>query len=162
MTASRFIGATVVAAIAGLVAITVYLSVERALVEHLHVLFCLQQLLQWDAANIYGMRAFTGGWAMAWQGLWMDFVVSLVWAVIFTTLYGTLPLVRRYPVLIGLGYGVAVMIVMIFVVVPLGHAPRLAFSAPHLINVLVAHTVFYGMPLAIAVDNSLTGAHFHR
>lgn len=162
MTPSRFISATVAAAVAGLIAITVYLTVERGLTEHLPMLLCLKQLLQWDASNFYGGSALAGGWGMAWRGLWMDLAVSLVWATIFTTLYGALPVVRRYPVLVGLAYGVLVMVVMIYFVVPLGHATRMAMTLPHVINVLVAHTVFFGMPLAMAVDTSLTGAYFRR
>lgn len=159
---SRFISASVAAAIAGLIGITVYLAVERCLVEHVRLVLSFLQLLQWDASNFYGVAAFQGGWGMALRGLGADFVVALIWAVIFTALYEGLPLVRRYPALSGLCYGVVVMFVMIFVVVPQGHAVRVPLSTPHLINILVAHTLFFGLPLGIMVDNSLAGRHFSR
>ena len=99
---------------------------------------------------------------MALRGLGADFVVALIWALIFTALYEALPLVRRYPALSGLCYGVVVMIVMIFVVVPQGHAVRVPLSTPQLINILVAHALFFGLPVGMMVDNSLAGGHFRR
>ncbi len=86
----------------GLVAITVYLVVERAIADRLSVVLCLQQLLQWDASNAYGPQAFGGGWPMALMGLAMDFVVSLAWAALFTVLYEAMPTVRRYIVPAGI------------------------------------------------------------
>ncbi len=162
MTTSRFLSASIAAAIAGLIAITVYLAVERCLVEHVRLIQSFLQVLQWDASNFYGVAAFRGGWGMALRGLGADFVVSLVWAIIFTMLYEALPLVRRYPAIMGLCYGIVVMVVMIYGVVPLGHAVRVPLSTPHLINILVAHTLFFGVPVAMMVDNSLAGRHFGR
>jgi hypothetical protein len=159
---SRFISASIGAAIAGLIGITVYLAVERCLVEHVRLVLSFLQLLQWDASNFYGAAAFQGGWGMALRGLGADFVVALIWALIFTALYEALPLVRRYPALSGLCYGVVVMIVMIFVVVPQGHAVRVPLSTPQLINILVAHALFFGLPVGMMVDNSLAGGHFRR
>ncbi len=162
MSPSRFISASVGAAVAGLIAITVYLAVERCLVEHVPLGLSFLQLLQWDASNFYGRAAFAGGWNMALRGLGADFVVSLIWAAIFTMLYEALPLVRRYPAIMGLCFGVVVMVVMIFAVVPLGHAVRIPMSSVHALNILVAHTLFFGLPVAMMVDNSLAGGHFGR
>ena len=102
MVRSRLFGASTAAAIVGLVAITVYLVVERAVANRLPVVLCLQQLLQWDASNAYGPRAFSGGWPTALVGLAMDFVVSLAWAAVFTVLYWKIPTVRRDVVPAGI------------------------------------------------------------
>ncbi len=149
---SRFVRAAVAAAIVGLITITVYLVVERAIAERLSVVRGLQQLLQWDASNGYGPAAFEGGWPMALIGLAMDFVVSLAWAVAFTALYVAVPAVRRNVVLMGLVFGAFVMVVMIYAIVPTGHATRMHGTVAHVINVLVAHTIFFGLPLALTVD----------
>jgi hypothetical protein len=149
---SRFIRAAVSAAIVGLVTITIYLVVERAIAERLSVVLGLRQLLQWDASNGYGPAAFEGGWPMALIGLAMDFVVSLAWAAVFTALYATTPAVRRNVVLSGLCFGAVVMVVMIYAIVPIGHATRTHSTVPHVMNVLVAHTIFFGLPLALTVD----------
>jgi hypothetical protein len=149
---SRFIRASVAAAVVGLITITIYLVLERAVAERLSVVLGLQQLLQWDASNGYGPAAFRGGWPMAFIGLAMDFVVSLAWAVAFTALYAAAPAVRRNVVLTGLVFGAVVMVVMIYAIVPTGHATRMHSTVSHVINVLVAHTIFFGLPLALTVD----------
>lgn len=151
MLGPRFFGTSVSAAAVGLVAITSYLAIERAVAERLSVALCLKQLLQWDASNAYGIRAFAGGWSMALIGLAMDVVVSLVWALLFSALYGALAIVRRFIVPAGLIFGAVVMVVMLYAIVPLGHATRMQSTPSHVLNVLVAHTLFFGLPLALTV-----------
>lgn len=148
----RFLRASVAAAIVGLVTITIYLVVERAIAERLSVVVGLQQLLQWDASNGYGLAAFEGGWPIALIGLAMDFVVSFAWAVAFAALYAATPAVRRNVVPTGLVFGAVVMVVMLYGIVPTGHATRMHSTVAHVINVLVAHTIFFGLPLALTVD----------
>jgi hypothetical protein len=154
---TRSVVAAIAAAAVGLIAITIYLVVERAIAEHLSVVLCLQQLLQWDASNAYGARAFDGGWATALVGLAMDFVVALCWGAAFTALYESLPTVRRHVALSGLAFGVVVMVVMIFAVVPIGHAVQLRRTPAHLLNVLVAHSLLFGLPLALTVKAVVKG-----
>lgn len=158
MLRSRFLGASISAAIAGLAAITAYLVVERAIADQLSIMLCLRQLLQWDASNAYGPPAFVGGWPTAGVGLAMDFVVSLVWAALFTVLYGALPTVRRYIVPASILFGAVVMVVMLYAIVPIGHATRTQSTPSHVANVLVAHTIFFGLPLAMTV-HSVLGRH---
>lgn len=155
VTESRSICTAIVAAIAGLIAITVYLVVERAVSEHLPIALCLRQLLQWDASNAYGIIAFAGGWKTALIGFGMDFVVSLVWALVFTALYLGAAGVRRNVVAAGLIFGAVVMVVMLYAVVPIGHAIRMPDTPAHVLNVLVAHTVFFGLPLALTVRSAV-------
>jgi hypothetical protein len=154
----RFFSVSTSAAIVGLIAITIYLVLERALADHLPVVLCLRELLQWDASNAYGVRAFDGGWSVAVIGLAMDFVVSFVWAVVFTILYVKLPFLRRDVVLSGLCFGVVVMVVMIYGIVPLGHAMQMQRTLWHVANVLIAHSVFFGLPVALTVSALATAA----
>ncbi len=57
--------------------------------------------------------------------------------------------VRRYVVAAGLVFGACVMVVMIYGIVPLGHATRMHGTVAHLLNVLIAHTIFFGVPVAM-------------
>ena len=132
--------------------ITIYLVVERAIAERLPVALCLRQLLQWDASNAYGVRAFAGGWPMVVIGLGMDLVVSLVWAILFTALYASLPAIHDNVVWAGILFGAVVMLVMLYAIVPTGHAIRMQNSPANVLNVLVAHAIFFGLPLALTVD----------
>jgi hypothetical protein len=154
----RFAGAIVAGAAVGLAAITIYLVVERAIAARLPLTLCLRELLQWDASNAYGLRAFDGGWPMALLGLAMDFVVSLAWAGAFTLLYTAVAAVPRNVAWVGLAFGAVVMVVMLYAIVPLGHATRMEGTPAHVINVLVAHTLFFGLPLALTVHAFLKSA----
>jgi len=152
VSAARFTKASVAAAIVGLIAITIYLVIERAAANGLPPMQCLLQLLQWDASNGYGTTAFSGGWTMALIGLAMDFLVSLAWGIVFVVLYNGVPAVRRNIVVAGLVFGAGVMAVMIFAIVPIGYAPQMHKTPSNLLNVLIAHTVFFGLPVALTVQ----------
>ncbi len=157
-TVSKTSLAVVAASAVGLVAITVYLVVARAVLTGTPVVLGTEQLLQWDASNAFGAAAYSGGWTVAGIGLLMDAVVSTWWAAVFVILYLNAPLVRRYPVFSGLLFGAAVMGVMIYLVVPIGHAAQAPRTAVSTINTLIAHSLFFGVPLALTVRQML-GAH---
>jgi hypothetical protein len=141
------IRAVVLAGIAGNVAISLYLSFA------LPVFFGRSPslLFQWDASNIVGAWAYGHGATAAALGLFFDFIVSWCWAALFTFLYVKVPAIRRAPAAAGLLFGACVMVVMLFLVVPLGHAARASTNPISLLNTLVAHTVFFGLPLALVV-----------
>lgn len=140
--------AVLLAGIAGNVAIGLYLSFA------LPVFFGRSPLLlfQWDASNIVGAWAYAHGFGAAALGLLFDFIVSWCWAAGFVVLFLKLPPVREAPAISGLVFGVCVMAVMIFLVVPLGHAARPSTSPASLLDTLVAHTVFFGLPVALVVS----------
>ncbi len=149
--------AVLAASAVGLVAITVYLVVVRAVMTGTSLVTGTEQLLQWDASNAYGAAAFSGGWALAVIGLLMDVVVSTWWAAIFTIVYVNVPFVRRYPLLSGLLFGTAVMCIMIYFVVPLGHARQAPQTVVSTLNTLIAHSLFFGLPLALTIRHMLGG-----
>ena len=146
--------AVILAGIAGNVAISLYLSFA------LPVFFRRSPLLlfQWDASNIVGTWAYAHGLTAAALGLFFDFIVSWCWAGIFALLYVKLAAVRRSPALAGLAFGAIVMAVMLFLVVPLGHAARASTNALPLLNTLIAHTVFFGLPVALVVAQEFARA----
>lgn len=155
---SRIWRAVSAASAAGLVAITVYLAVERSIATGLSVVVATEQLLQWDASNAYGRAAFSGGWSVALIGLLMDVVVSTCWAALFVWIYLTLSQIRRNLTLYGLLYGAIVMGIMIYGIVPLGHAAQAPRTLASIVNTLVAHTVFFGLPLAYVTAATLRPA----
>jgi|SRR5579863_166353 len=148
-TPGRLTRSIVLSALAGDVAITAYLVIERAIASHVPLAQCLLELMQWDASNAYGVRAFAGGWATAGIGQLMDLVVSLGWATLFVLCWARFAALHRATWAWGLAYGVLVMIVMLYLVVPLGHAQRMDSTPAHILNVLIAHSLFFGLPLAM-------------
>jgi hypothetical protein len=147
---SSYVRAAVIAGLIGNIAISIYLSIA------LPVFFATPPLLlfQWDDSNIVGVSAFSGGlWAAA-LGFFFDCIVSIVWGAVFVALYRMTPLVRRNIVPAGLVFGALVMLVMFRIVVPLGHAHQ-SSDIRSLADAFVAHTAFFGLPVALAVRRSL-------
>jgi|HubBroStandDraft_5_1064220.scaffolds.fasta_scaffold199978_2 hypothetical protein len=144
---SMYARAAVVAGISGNIAISVYLAITLPLFFHTKP----ELLFQWDASNIVGNSAYAGGIGSALLGFLFDCIVSICWAAIFAAVYETFAPVRRMPVLSGLLFGLIVMAVMLELVVPLGHARQASQAAPALINTAIAHTVFFGLPVALVI-----------
>jgi len=146
-TISAYARAAVVAGLAGNVAISVYLAIALRLFFHTKPML----LFQWDASNIVGSSAYTGGVWSALLGFAFDCIVAICWAAIFAALYQAVPAVRRAPALAGMVFGVIVMFVMVDIVVPLGRAQHTAQHASALVNTAVAHVIFFGLPVALTV-----------
>jgi uncharacterized membrane protein YagU involved in acid resistance len=144
------IRAAILAGIVGNIAISIYLSIALPVFFHTAPIV----LFQWDDSNIVGDIAFSGGLASAGLGFFFDFIVSIVWGGIYVVLYRMVPLVRRSVSVSGLVFGALVMLVMFTVVVPLGHAHQ-STKLPGLLDSLVAHTVFFGLPVAFTVRQCL-------
>jgi hypothetical protein len=144
---SAYARAAVLAGLAGNVTISVYLGIALPLLFHRAPVL----LFQWDASNIVGSSAYDGGIGSALLGFFFDCIVSICWAAIFAAVYQTVAPVRRWIALSGLLFGVVVMLVMIDIVVPLGRAQQGAQTGLALLNTLVAHTAFFGLPVALIV-----------
>lgn len=134
------------AGITGAVTIFLYLTISLPLFFHVSPLL----LYTWDASNALGYHAALQSSlaTIVLVGQGSHIIVSLAWGFIFVGLLRVMPGIRRRPLAWGLLFGVFVLLCMHYLVVPLGHAPQLAFTLPSLANNLVAHTLFFGMPLA--------------
>jgi hypothetical protein len=146
------IRAAILAGIVGNIVISIYLSIALPVFFHTAPIL----LFQWDDSNIVGDVAFSGGLGSASLGLFFDFIVASVWGGVYVLLYRTAPLVRRSTFASGLVFGALVMLVMFAVVVPLGHAHQ-STKLPGLLDSFVAHTVFFGLPVALVVRQTLRG-----
>jgi hypothetical protein len=148
---TRLIRAAVAAGLAGNIAISIYLSIALPLFFHTPALL----LFQWDDSNIVGDAAYAGGWGSAALGFFFDCIVAIAWGALFTAAYAGVPAIRRNSAVCGLLFGVVVMLAMFFVVVPLGHAQHPSTNPHALLNALVAHTFFFGLPVALVVRKLL-------
>lgn len=137
------------AAFLGNLAITLYLATVLAVQYHLSWSTTLRRLLQWDASNALGGAAYHGGWGSALLGVAMDLVVSAVWAALYLAILTTQRVrLLANPWLGGTLLGVIVMPVMRYLVVPIGRAQRTPDSLGTLVALLIAHTLFFGVPVA--------------
>ena len=82
----------------------------------------------------------------------LGLVVHLLWAALWGMIFGLiargLRLAGGVAMLSGLGYGVLVMLVMSFIVVPIVGAPNLLHLVGSL-SFIIAHALFYGLPLGL-------------
>jgi hypothetical protein len=136
----------VAAGAAGAIAINLYLVVSLVWVLRLTT---ARALWQWDASNLLGAAAFRVGGAVELVGLGLHVAVSLAWAAVFALLLGRNEAVARQPIAAGALFGVVVWAAMQFVVVPLGRAPVPKLTAAGIINGLIAHAIFFGIPVAL-------------
>ncbi|HTC29287.1 MAG TPA: hypothetical protein VK702_01080 [Candidatus Acidoferrum sp.] len=147
--------AAIGAGLTGAVTIFLYLTISLPLFFHISPL----ALYALDTANFIGVHAaLHAGLPGILLGQAGHIVVSLVWGFIFVALSRRLPELLDRPVAWGAVYGVVVMLVMHYVVVPLGHAPRIPYSLPGLINNLVAHTLCFGVPVALVASRLMRAA----
>ena len=143
--------AAVLAGIVGNIAISIYLSIALPLFFHADPI----RLFQWDDSNIVGASAYQGGLSSAALGLFFDFIVAIGWGACFVIAYHLIPFVRRWVVASGLIFGVIVMLTMFYIVVPIGRAQHPSTAIPPLLNSLIAHTLFFGLPVALVVRQRL-------
>ena len=112
-------------------------------------------VMQYYASGALGLAAFAGGVATALLGLVFHYGVSFVVAAVFIVSANQLQVLRRHVILGGLLYGLAVYVVMNFIVLPLSAAPPLPFSMIALIQGIVAHLLLVGLPPALIVQRQV-------
>jgi hypothetical protein len=112
------------------------------------------QIWQFVASALVGGAAFTSP-SYAILGFAMHFVISIVWASIYAwAAFGPLPALARAPVLLGLLYGVVVMIGMTLLLAFNHFGPAGGPDPATLVKSLIAHTVFFGLPVALYVSRA--------
>ncbi len=75
--------------------------------------------LQGITSGLLGRQAFEGGLATAAFGLAIHFFIAFVVVTVFFLLRRNFPPLTRHAVLAGIGYGVAVYLVMYWMVLPM-------------------------------------------
>lgn len=112
------------------------------------------QIWQFVASALVGGAAFASP-NYAVLGFAMHFVISIVWASIYAwAAFGPAPALLRAPVLSGVLYGVIVMIGMTLVLMVNHVGPAGAPDPETLVKSLIAHTMFFGLPVALYVSRA--------
>ena len=109
------------------------------------------RVLQGVAAGLLGRASFEGGMRTAMIGLALHFFIAFVVVLVYHLAARRWPLLVRRPVIIGALYGLAVYLVMTYVVVANSAAasrrtPPWAVTA----NLLFAHIACVGIPTALS------------
>jgi uncharacterized membrane protein YagU involved in acid resistance len=108
-------------------------------------------LLQYVASGALGPAAFQGGVETALIGLALHYLIATIWTTVFYLASRKWLFLIERPVQFGLLYGIAVYLIMSFVIVPLSRVtPRPATITGRTIGIL---TIMFciGLPIALIV-----------
>jgi hypothetical protein len=138
-----------VAGAAGAVLVDAYLLIALVGIGHVTTVTGFYQFV---ASSVLGKAAYAEP-ADAWLGVALHILVSLAWGVGYALVAASTPQVRSRPVTSGIVYGIVVMIAMQLVEVAANvYTLPTTFS---LVNSFVAHTLFFGIPVAYIVSKRL-------
>lgn len=108
------------------------------------------------AAGLLGPAARNGGMAAAVLGLTMHFVVALGASAVYYAASRRLHQLIQHPVLCGVMYGIAVHLVMRFVVTPLSAIGWRPVVWKTFVILLLIHMVVVGPSLSLTIAHSKT------
>jgi uncharacterized membrane protein YagU involved in acid resistance len=107
------------------------------------------KILQSIASGIFKKEAYNGGSQMAWYGLGLHFIIAMVFAWFYFTIYPYLPFLKKNALFSGFLYGIFVWIVMNLIVLPIAFPvlPAKHLDFPLILSVLIL--IFcIGLPIA--------------
>ncbi len=107
------------------------------------------QVLQYIASGLLGQRSFQGGLATGGLGVLLHFAIAAVVAAIYVLASLKLPVLRHRAIPLGLGYGAAVYLVMTYLVLPFSAVAHTPVTTAALLNGLLGHALFVGLPIAL-------------
>ncbi len=107
------------------------------------------QIWQFVASALVGPAAFSAS-GFAALGFAMHFAISIGWALLFVVLATVpLPWLARRPIAGGLAFGAFVMICMTALLAFAHVGPAGPPALPMVLTSLIAHTAFFGVPIAL-------------
>jgi hypothetical protein len=107
------------------------------------------KVLESIASGLLGRAAYSGGVPTAVLGTLLHFGIALAIVATYHAASRRLPLLTRQAVLCGMLYGLAVYVIMNFVVLPLSAASIGPRTTPVLVNGLLIHMFGVGLPSAL-------------
>jgi hypothetical protein len=109
------------------------------------------RMLQGIASGLLGRRAMDGGLATAGLGLAIHFFIAFVVVLVFFVASRKINFLTEHPLVAGLFYGIAVYLVMYWIVVPLAF-PIARHSVSRDVTAIIIHMVLIGLPTALVIS----------
>jgi hypothetical protein len=107
------------------------------------------------ASGLVGESAFKKGWTSVCWGLMLHFLIAFIAATVFCVAARFVPELLRSPFAAGILYGVAVFLVMNFVVLPLSARPKRPVTAVGIVAQLLIHALWVGLPISLSASHFL-------
>lgn len=127
------------------------LDISSAVIITLYYHRAPSRMLQYIASGLLGPRSFEGGSATAAFGLFLHFFIAFSAATVFFLASRKLSFLTRHPVISGLLYGIAVYIVMYWIVVPLSLIHRHPTELKQIPLPVMVHMFCVGLPISLGV-----------
>ncbi len=108
------------------------------------------QVLQYIASGVIGSAAFEGGLPAAALGAVLHFFIASVASAVYVAAARRVSLLAERWFLFGAAYGVVVYSFMNAVVLPASAVPKAIPSIGLLLNGVIGHALFVGVPIAWA------------
>ena len=107
------------------------------------------RILQSIASGLLGRAAYSGGWSTAALGALLQVFIATTIVLVYHVASRKLVALRQRPWVYGPIYGIAVYVVMNFVVLPLSAFGAKRLVLPVVVNGLFAHVFCVGLPSAL-------------
>jgi uncharacterized membrane protein YagU involved in acid resistance len=113
-------------------------------------------IFRYIASGLLGTSAFDGSMKTALLGLALQYTIAIGAAAVFYFVCLWWPALYEKPFIFGPLFGVAVFVVMHYVVVPLSRVTRREMSMgwPEFLDQIFAHTILIGLPIALMAARS--------
>jgi len=115
------------------------------------------RILKGISSGLLGPDAYSGGAGIATLGLAFHFFIAFSAATVFYLASRKLAFMTRRPVLSGISYGVAVYLVMYWIVMPLSRYRHRPFTVSSTIIAIVTHMICVGLPIALIISRLAPG-----
>jgi hypothetical protein len=109
------------------------------------------RILQAIASGLLGADSFHGGWTTALLGLACHFFIAFCAATVFYSGSYKLKFMTERPILAGFAFGIAVYLVMYWLVMPLSRIEPMPFSMVRSLIAIVTHMFCVGLPISFTV-----------
>lgn len=110
-----------------------------------------QRLLQMVASGLLGEPSYSGGMATAALGLGLHFSIAYLLAGVFLLASRRIKLLTQHALLAGALFGIAVLLFMRLVVLPLSAFPHPVSFKPLATGLdLLSHMLLFGIPISLA------------
>lgn len=107
------------------------------------------KILQSIASGIFKKDAYSGGSQMAFYGLGLHYLIALIFAWFYFTIYPYVPLLKKSTIISGFLYGIFVWIIMNLIVLPIVFPvlPEKHFDFPLILSITILMFCI-GLPIA--------------
>jgi hypothetical protein len=109
------------------------------------------RLLQAIASGLLGVKAFHGGWSTAILGVALHFFIAFSVATVSYVASRKLKFMTEHAILSGFAFGIAVYVVMNWIVLPLSRIQPMPFSLSRTTIAVVTHMFCVGLPISLII-----------